>query len=55
MFRNLVFYLTLAIVSPLFTAALLLLIFTSPIWYILTLPYHISRRTQPEATIAIVK
>ncbi|HML34259.1 MULTISPECIES: hypothetical protein [Sporomusa] len=53
MFKNLVFYLTLAIVSPLFFAFLLLLIFTSPIWFFITLPYHISRRTQPEPTIAL--
>ncbi|WP_371362042.1 hypothetical protein SRRS_32970 [Sporomusa rhizae] len=55
MFKKLPFYLSMAIISPLFTVFLFLLIFTSPIWYILTLPYHISRRTQTEEAVVPVK
>ncbi|WP_176215583.1 hypothetical protein [Sporomusa malonica] len=53
MFNNMAFYLMLAVVSPLFLVSLFLLIFTSPIWFFLTLPYHIGRRTQPNAAIVL--
>ncbi|HWR43010.1 hypothetical protein [Sporomusa sp.] len=53
MFKNMAFYLTLAIVCPLFMVFLMLLIFTSPIWFFLTLPYHISQRTQPNTALAL--
>lgn len=55
MFKKLPFYLSMAIISPLFIVSLYLLIFTSPVWYILTLPYHISHRTQTEAAVVPVK